>query len=156
MPSDQNARGIGSAARMDEHKAADQNARGIGSAARMDAPKAADQNARGTGSAERTDAPQAGAVRALLQEYRDSAMRLLKRARLRYALGLLFLLGVWQIVDYLPRLFFDTRAFQAKLDEFLDTGRLAISYQGIDVSFFKGIRIIGVRVSFDAHYHRRR
>ena len=134
----------------------DQNARGIGSAARTDAPKAADQNARGIGSAARTDAPQAGALRALLQEYRDSAMGLLKRARLRYALGFLFMLGIWQIVDYLPRLFFDTRAFQAKLDEFLDTGRLAISYQGIDVSFFKGIRIIGVRVSFDRDFTRGR
>jgi hypothetical protein len=56
----------------------------------------------------------------------------------------------------MPRFFFDTRAFQSRLDEYLDSGRLAISYQGIDVSFFKGIRIIGLRVSFDRDFSRGR
>ncbi len=105
---------------------------------------------QGIGSAARSD------LRALLQLYRESALALLKKARLRYALALLFAAGAWQVVDFLPRLFFDTRAFQAKLDEFLDSGSLAISYQGIDVSFFKGIRIIGVRVSFDRDFSRGR
>ena len=48
--------------------------------------------------------------------------------------------------------FFDSRAFQARLEEHLDASKLAISYQGIDVSLFQGVRIIGVRVSFDRDF----
>ncbi len=92
----------------------------------------------------------------LLSSYRDSALRLIKTAKLRYAVLVIALAGIWQIVDFMPRFFFDSRAFQARLDEFLDSGRLAISYQGIDVSFFKGIRIIGLRVSFDRDFSRGR
>ncbi|AFM14711.1 hypothetical protein [Turneriella parva] len=92
----------------------------------------------------------------LLITYRDSVLRLIKTARLRYAMIALVFAGLWQVVDFMPRFFFDSRAFQARLDEFLDSGRLAISYQGIDVSFFKGIRIIGLRVSFDRDFSRGR
>jgi len=95
-------------------------------------------------------------LKAIFIIYRDSALGFIKAARLRYPLLLLFFAIVWQVVDFMPRFFFDTRAFQTRLDEYLDSGRLAISYQGIDVSFFKGIRIIGLRVSFDRDFSRGR
>lgn len=81
---------------------------------------------------------------------------LLARQQLRWLVyggtGLL----LWQLLDALPMLFFNSKAFQAKLEQYVDASRLAISYQGIDVSLFRGVRIIGVRVSFDRDFSRGR
>lgn len=78
------------------------------------------------------------------------------RAQLRTLLAAVAFLVAWQIIDYLPMFFFNTKNFQAKLERLLDQSRLAISYQGIDVSFFRGVRVIGVRVSFDRDFSRGR
>ncbi|HNA80604.1 MAG TPA: hypothetical protein PKY99_14170, partial [Turneriella sp.] len=77
-----------------------------------------------------------------------------QQLRLLAYLGLGLLL--WQVLDFLPMLFFNSKAFQAKLEQYIDASRLAISYQGIDVSLFRGVRIIGVRVSFDRDFSRGR
>lgn len=63
---------------------------------------------------------------------------------------------LWFVADAVPSLFFNSKAFQAKLDEAIDASGLAISYQGIDVSLFRGVRVIGVRVSFDRDFSRGR
>lgn len=78
------------------------------------------------------------------------------RRHLRYPLLAFSLIVLWQLVDIAPRLFFDVKAFQARLDMQIDQSRLAISYQGIDVGFFRGIRVIGLRVSFDRDFSRGR
>jgi len=77
-----------------------------------------------------------------------------RQLRLLAYLGSGFLL--WQVLDLLPMLFFNARAFQAQLEQYIDASRLAISYQGIDVSLFRGVRVIGVRVSFDRDFSRGR
>lgn len=63
---------------------------------------------------------------------------------------------LWQALDFLPMFLFNSKAFQAKLEQYIDASRLAISYQGIDVSLFRGVRVIGVRVSFDRDFSRGR
>ena len=78
------------------------------------------------------------------------------RARLKYLFIAFGFVVLWQVLDYLPNFFFDRKAFQARLEEHLDQSKLAISYQGIDVSLFQGVRIIGVRVSFDRDFSRGR
>lgn len=78
------------------------------------------------------------------------------RGRIRLGLALISVWLLWQGIDVAPRLFFDTRKFQAALEANIDQSRLAISYQGFDISFFRGIRIIGLRVSFDRDFSRGR
>lgn len=78
------------------------------------------------------------------------------RARLKYLIIAVSCVVLWQILDYLPNFFFDRKTFQARLEEHIDASKLAISYQGIDVSLFQGVRIIGVRVSFDRDFSRGR
>lgn len=92
----------------------------------------------------------------LINQIRAAASALNLRARLKYLIALIACIVSWQVLDYLPNLFFDSKAFQARLEEFLDSSKLAISYQGIDVSLFQGVRIIGVRVSFDRDFSRGR
>lgn len=87
---------------------------------------------------------------------KSHALAVARKTRLRYVIAAVAVLIAWQVLDYLPNLFFDRKAFQAKLEEHLDASKLAISYQGIDVSLFQGVRIIGVRVSFDRDFSRGR
>jgi hypothetical protein len=81
---------------------------------------------------------------------------LLARQQLRLLAFLASGLLLWQVLDFLPMFFFNSKAFQAKLEQYIDASRLAISYQGIDVSLFRGVRVIGVRVSFDRDFSRGR
>ncbi|HRP70363.1 MAG TPA: hypothetical protein PLY93_12590, partial [Turneriella sp.] len=64
--------------------------------------------------------------------------------------------GLWFIADAIPSFFFDKKALQARLNEASDMSGLAISYQGIDVSLSRGVRILGVRISFDKEFARGR
>jgi len=99
-------------------------------------------------------------VRALLNHFLAEGKKFLARREMR---PVIFVAGaitafylLWQGVDILPRIFFDTRKFQAILESHIDKSRLALSYQGFDVSFFKGVRIIGLRVSFDRDFSKGR
>ncbi|MBX3721505.1 MAG: hypothetical protein KF713_06680 [Turneriella sp.] len=78
------------------------------------------------------------------------------RRVLRSALVVITAVLLWFIADALPSFFFNSKAFQARLNEVIDASGVAISYQGVDVSLFRGIRIIGVRVSFDKDFSRGR
>lgn len=82
--------------------------------------------------------------------------QLFSKTRWRFFVVLCALFVAWQILDFLPAFFFDKKKFQAQLDNVIDQSRLAVSYQGVDVSLFRGVRIIGVRVSFDKDYSRGR
>ncbi|MBS0618520.1 MAG: hypothetical protein JSR44_10040 [Spirochaetes bacterium] len=75
---------------------------------------------------------------------------------LRYPIWAAAFIALWLIADALPILFFNPRAFQQQLEKYIDASGLAISYQGVDVSLFRGIRIIGLRVSFDRDFSRGR
>lgn len=91
-----------------------------------------------------------------LRRLRAIGTGLFARQQLRLLVYLGLGLLLWQVLDFLPMLFFNSKAFQAKLEQYIDASRLAISYQGIDVSLFRGVRIIGVRVSFDRDFSRGR
>lgn len=88
----------------------------------------------------------------VLHRVRAIAAGIFSRSQLRTLIIVLSALGLWQVLDLMPYFFFNIRAFQARLDEYIDSSRLAISYQGIDVSLFRGVRVIGVRVSFDRDF----
>ncbi len=81
---------------------------------------------------------------------------LFARQKLRWLAYIAAGFALWQVLDFLPMLFFNGKAFQTKLEQLIDLSRLAISYQGIDASLFRGVRIIGVRVSFDRDFSRGR
>jgi hypothetical protein len=78
------------------------------------------------------------------------------RLRLKYAVISLSFILIWIGLDASPKIFFNAKEFQTQLDEYLDRSKLAVSYQGVDISLFGGIRILGVRVSFDKDFSRGR
>ena len=78
------------------------------------------------------------------------------RRTLKISVAVLGSVLLWLVADAVPSFFFNSKAFQARLNEVIDASGLAISYQGVDVSLFRGIRIIGVRVSFDKDFSRGR
>ncbi len=78
------------------------------------------------------------------------------RRMLKYSISIVAAIVLWFTADAVPSLFFNSKAFQAKLNEVIDASGIAISYQGVDVSLFRGVRIIGVRVSFDKDFSRGR
>ncbi|MBV6492740.1 MAG: hypothetical protein LDLANPLL_00737 [Turneriella sp.] len=81
---------------------------------------------------------------------------LLTRARIKIIILFSLLIVLFLIADALPSFFFNKKAFQQRLNEAIDSSALAISYQGVEVSLLRGVRIIGLRVSFDNEFARGR
>ncbi|MCX7632309.1 MAG: hypothetical protein N2Z22_03135 [Turneriella sp.] len=63
---------------------------------------------------------------------------------------------LWEVLNYLPKIYFPHREFQDRLNQLIDNSQLAISYQGIETGLFRGIKIIGLRISFDRDFARGR